>query len=109
MLQLQQYQGSRIDHQFPLLFLISPGDDIIEGSFVFYAWFSGHERKIAGSTNIVNMSISKSDNHMRAPQTSPSVPGELRYPHDPDAARACGCADHDDLYPLRAEQDPERN
>ena len=44
-----------------LLPLISTGDDMIEGTFVFYAGFSSHERKIAGSAKIVNMSIPKSD------------------------------------------------
>jgi hypothetical protein len=33
------------------------------------------------------------------------APGQLRYPHDSDAPRACRCAHDDDLHPLRSEPD----
>ena len=36
-----------------------------------------------------------------------STAGKLRHPHDPDPPRPCGRADHDDLHPLRAEQDAQ--
>jgi hypothetical protein len=59
------------------VFLISTGDDMIEGSFVFYAGFSSHERKMAGSAKIVNMSIPKSDPRLR-PDFAQTSPGLMR-------------------------------
>ena len=44
-----------------LLFLISPGDDGIQGAVVFYPGLSCHDGRVADSEEGVNNSIFKSD------------------------------------------------
>ena len=46
--------------KYPLT-LISSGDDMIEGAFVFDAWFARHESRIAKLGIVVNNSCFKSD------------------------------------------------